>query len=266
MELPIAGQSETATPAGLVRYAHRARLMLGRTVGEETPLEHASHLADPRHPDLPHGNRIADLHFPRDEDPATIVQSLPGRNAPLAPLALRTAGPAPEAARAALEAAGWVPRPRRLLRLAIERRRDPAGPAPQLVPARAAYAEIRALYHQTGQRLGLPDPAAEADARVSFLDEVRYEVFLARLSGRPEAACGVLTVAETGVLGELDTLQPDPGHPVTAALLAAVIEHCRRALHEHVLADVSAGGPAESLLEAIGFETVADLFEWERDA
>jgi GNAT superfamily N-acetyltransferase len=137
----------------------------------------------------------------------------------------------------------------------------------QVIPARSAYADYRRLHAATnaGELPAGASPGDWAASRCDLLDEARLDMFLGRLDRVPAGAAGVLTLGNQGVVTGLFTGPAHRRRGLARTLMGWVIEHCRRAQFEQVIADLpdEADGAA-SLLGTLGFAPSGSYVGFER--
>ena len=102
---------------------------------------------------------------------------------------------------------------------------------------------------------------AAAAAGVRY--EGRTDVMLALLAPGSTVA-GVFTLGEIGVISPAYCRMAHRGKGVALALMASVLEHCRRSLFKHVIVDRSDSCPAIAFYERLGFSRVASYRRYRR--
>lgn len=257
MDLPIAQSSYQPTPATLVREACRARVVLSRTLAEETQLGIATAFQSPAYPRLTLANHAAELRL-SDESSLEQTQAhwddLMGRfdQLGLPCLALTPNRPTmpPALASLALEQS-YRPMRRRVLRAASYAASGQTIPHLQVIPARAAYSELPAVASAARDVLEPVGSAAEAkmgSALKDCLDEPRLNLLLARLHGRPVGLAGVLVLGPAGVLWPPACLETVDDPRLPSVLLEAVMDQCQRSMLERVLVDLPEPDPQKQPL------------------
>lgn len=256
MELPVHQPNDTASPPALLRAVHRGEVIMARTYAEEAPLDAATAYTAPDFPDFGSGNFAIDLQ-PADDGPRAAEGLLDAIdqhftdhqtcchvllcNQPTWPPALR---------RSAL-ARGFDPQPLQVLELTAYQRPAKLNAVLQIIPARAAVAQLRDL-------LGGPK-STWARAAVAQLDEPRLDMLLARLDGQPVGAAGVLTLGQIGLITDVYAATSARRRGVGKALLASLIDLCSRAQFEKVILSHDPGcGPATQFYTGLGFTPALD--------
>jgi GNAT superfamily N-acetyltransferase len=258
MKLPLAGQEDRASPDALVRAVKRAAVILARTVAEETALDGATVFVGAEYAHAARANHATDLRLGPDTAASPLLDRIDDhfRSAAARCLRLRAAETHwPAALADAARARGFASAGREVWRLDGYRRPSQARGDVQIIPARAAYGEIGRLY---------PDDAATAAIAGRELDEPRLDALLGRVDGRPVGMAGVLSLGQVGVLWPVHVAAEHRGRGIGAALLAAVIELCQRAVFEQVIVELNAGCPAGRLYARVGFEAAAEFDDFER--
>jgi ribosomal protein S18 acetylase RimI-like enzyme len=263
MELPIAKESYRPSADTLVRAQKRADVILARTAAEETDLESAIAFANPVRPNVRMINFAAEVRVPQGQDAdaaiAEIVTHFRQRGATCHGLSSSsTVWPAPlaEAARRA----GYRPWISRLYRLESYRPPAKRHAKLQIIPARAAYAEVHRLHERGAVTEWNADAKLAkdlADTHVDFLDESRLDAFLGRIDQKPAGIVTVLTLGNVGVICDVHTHIDFRRQGVAATLMDHAIDHCQRALFESVVLETRDDNePACALYESLGFRLV----------
>lgn len=263
MKLPIAQESYRPSPQTLVRAISRTRVILGRAAGEETPLDGATALTQPRRPGVRCANFAADLHVSASADADQILRGVfdhfHDRRTICHALTCSDAR-WNEAFTPAAVAAGYQPRRKHVFLLDHYRPPKHIHPSLQIIPARSLYPQLGAFYEQMARQDHHADGAAARDlaqAMIDQLDEPRLEVFIGRLDRKPVGCAGVLTLGNIGVISPAYTEPGRRGQGVAGALMAAILEHCARAQFEQVILERSEGCPSIPFYRAMGFEPVS---------
>ena len=270
MELPIAPSSYQPSPDALIRAAKRAEMILARTVAQETQLDAATLFVHPDRPRVGLANLAMEVRLPDGLDAHAVVRQIldPYEQAHAVCFKLQAAEAQwPESLAHALSEQGYQPVARCVHALTRQRstqhRADSgtSGGDLQIIPARAAYAQLRNWYQSLAARESPDIPTQveqEADTRIDLLDEPRLEMFFGRIQGQPVGTAGVLTLGQIGVLHGLCV---DPQHPqgafIQQALLTQVIDHCARAQFEQVIVDLPKDEQATHPYRHLGFEPTA---------
>ena len=269
MQLPIAPSSHEPAAATLVRAARRAAAILARAIAGETgAVDGAQVFHSEAYPWAPDANGALDVTLPAGVEPAAQVAAIDAAlPAGHAKRAWCSDEPWPAGLDRAFVDAGWSPRPRTVMILRAYREPSPTTAGLQVIPARSAYTDYRRLHEETpvAEQPTGASPKDWAASRIDLLDESRLDVFLGRLDRVPVGAAGVLTLGNQGVVTGMFTSPAHRRRGVARTLLGWVIDHCRRAQFEQVLADLPGDAlGATSLLRSLGFATVASYVGFEK--
>jgi hypothetical protein len=280
MELPISKQSYLPSADTFIRAIKRANAIFARTGAEETAIDGAILYSDKNRPQVACVNYASDMQVGPDVAPGA---------APSEPQAADIAS-----AQSLLEAitdhfakqnsrCHWFEAtaqqwPPALLRVFHDLGAhdskwhvlmlDRPGPVVdarvnkeiQIIPARAAYAEARALFlTMANEEHRLAGAPAEqfADAMIDQLDEPRLDMFIGRFNQRPVGVIGVLTLGNLAVLWPAFTPIAGRGKGVAGTLMQHTLEFSRRAQFEQLLIDRHDGCPAIPFYNNFGFKPVA---------
>lgn len=263
MELPIAPQTYQPSAEALVRAAKRAGATISRALAEETPLEGAVAFTNAARQGVAAANCAVELQT--DGVGAGVLLDRIEAHFQKAGARCRLVHYAeqdwPEELSRALESRGYRPSVRRVFQLREHCRPKLVDPRVQIIPARAAYGQLRQFYVTMAQRDPQECdgvlPQEFASARVDELDETRLDRFLARLGGEPVGVADVLTLGQIGVLGGVYTLPERRSGGLGVTLVAHAIEYCQRAQFEHVVLELAENCRATAFYEALGFRAVA---------
>lgn len=262
MELPIAKQSYLPSTEALVRALRRADMVLARTAAEEAELDSATVFTNPARPEVQMVNAAAEVRVPEGTTADAVLAEIDAHFEQRGLRCLQwdaaeAEWPAP--LRGALAARGCREEVWRLMLLDEPLPLSRVNPRLQVIPGRAAYAELRRLHAHAAKASGVSDDIAGqmADTRVDHHDEPRLESLLGRLDGTPVGLVNVLTLGNIGVITEIVTDPDSRRQGVASTLLDHALEFCKRALFEQVILGVADGCPARSLCEAAGFKAVA---------
>jgi ribosomal protein S18 acetylase RimI-like enzyme len=262
MELPIAAESYQPSPGALLRAANRAELMLAKMAGTETVLDGAVAIINASRPEVRMVNFAAELSMlPGSTADAlldAVLAHFAAENATCWKLYTPDGTWSDDLARAAA-ARGFVPQQSMLMKVRKQRAVTQANEKLQVIPARAAYGELRAL-NRVGAQYWTDDPALLddlADTLVDHYDEPRLEGFLGRLDRKPVGIAAVVTLGQIGVITEVFTHPDYRGQHVASTLLSHVMDHCVRAQFEQVVLEVDPDNAAAiGLYESLGFAEV----------
>ena len=272
MELPVAKASYQPSTDALVRAIKRVNVMLARVLAQETPLDGAVAFTSADLPRIDFANAAYDVELRDGDDPNALLNRIDAHfaDAGLTCHMLHSAAahwPAPLAE--AIESRGYA-------KVTAEvRRLDHYAPPTrvlhdlQIIPARAAYGELHALFTEEAraERGGDDDFADQwARAMIDRLDEPRFEFFLGRIDRRPAGVAGVASLGQMGVIDGVYTAPAYRRRGLCATLMAHTLEHCQRALFEHVILETIPGSDAARLYERMGFRSVATIVGYHRGA
>jgi GNAT superfamily N-acetyltransferase len=126
----------------------------------------------------------------------------------------------------------------------------------QVIPARASYREVRAIYRRMAQTDFHGDETLAsqlASVMVDRLDEPRLDLFLGRMDRKPVALGGVFTQAQTGVLVPIYVDPGMRGKRLGQTMLSHMLEHCLRAQLQQLIVDRSPGCYAIPMYQKAGF-------------
>jgi GNAT superfamily N-acetyltransferase len=256
MELTIAPQSYRPSDDSLILALKQATLAMSRMVSQETQLDGTIALSNPDAPLIRQANRAASWdgtpgsftslieHYTEQQLNALVIDS--------------EAALLDEAQIQLAKQHGYKADTRQLLVMAQFIAYDNMNTDLQVIPARAAYRETKAIYARMAQTDFGGDAALTqqlCDVMVNRLDEPRLDLFLGRMDRKPVALCGVYTQGQTGVLVPV-YVDPDMrGKRLGITMLNHVLEHCARAQLQQVILDRSPGCYAIPMYEKAGFVT-----------
>jgi putative acetyltransferase len=270
MDLPIAPQTYQPSADALVRAIKRVDVMLARTAAVETPLDVATVFT---HADRPHVHMVnfaADVRCPEGQTSAQVFDAIDTAFAQAGTSCFRVmAADTHWSADLAAEAQvrGYAKSSRQLLLL--QSYTPPSlNEALQVIPARAAYPQMRAFSRQAAideQHVDARVADDLAATQIDHLDEPRVEAFLGRLDGE---AAGVVKLVTLGQIGVIDDVYVAPAfrrRGVAATLLAHTMDHCQRALFEQVILEVDAADrEAQRLYTRLGFKPATEFHHYQR--
>lgn len=263
MELPIAKQSYLPPAEALVRAIRRADAALAACTSEQESLDAGTvYLASGRAA-VPFANFAADLRLPEGvaapDAVASVLAPFKAVNVRCAWLdANESAWPAPLAD--AASAVGFAPLSHTVFLLDGYKPAPPRNQPPQIIPARSSYPLVRQIFERQAVTEYRAQGAAIkefASAFVDQLDEVKAELFLALIDGRPAGVAGVLGLGQIGVLIPAYTNPDFRGKGVAGALMAHVLDFASRALFENVIIHRHDGCPAIPFYTSLGFKPAA---------
>ncbi len=264
IELPIAPTSYQPSTDTLVRAIKRVDAILARTVSDETPLESATVFISPARREIGFANFAADLRLDEKTNPESVLDPIDE--------CFEQAGARcsrfdsvdqhwPDALAQAIGRRGYQPAQRWVYVLSRKPLPDAPSGRVQIIPARAAYTQLRRWYGSVArsQHAGI-----YADACVDLLDEPRLETFLGRLDGEPVGTCGVVSLGQVGVVHGLHVVTGARGEQIGLSLLTHLIEHCARAQFAQVVVELGEGDARAALFESLGFERVTSFIRYGR--
>lgn len=261
VELPIAQESYQPAPAALVRAVRRARVILARTAADEAGIENATAFIRPDRPSVSAINLVADLALDDDISEADAESWLDTVDAHFETSDIRCLRLAPSEAQpppALIEAAakrGYTPRESNLFLLTAYQHGAHDDTQLQIIPARAAYPQLPALFEQSAPN---SEGAKEiARTRIDYLDEPRLDVFLGRVDDRSAGFVSLLSLGQIGLIESVFTTKDYRRRGVAMRLLDHAIELCERAQFEQVIAALPQGDEAATLFERMGFTAIA---------
>jgi len=267
MDLNIARQpGQKATPDALVRAVKRADAILARMVAEEKYLDGATAYTAPQRPGVALANAASDLRVPPGVVPSAVVDVVEKYFASQGVTCHRldaTEMTWPEALEAEAQRRGY----RRVINevAALQRYASPGvSMGVQVIPARAAYAQLRSLLEEHHQRAGLDAAATEQHvaAVIDQFDDPRLEGFLARVERKSAGFASLLTLGNIGVVLDLFADDPTGDGAVINTLAHRLFDHCLRAQFEQVIVRLSEKDDRAPLFSTLGFRTVAQYVSY----
>ncbi|MCC7193396.1 MAG: GNAT family N-acetyltransferase [Phycisphaeraceae bacterium] len=270
MELPIARQSYLPSAEALVRALRRADEVLVRTAAEETELAGATVFSNLARPDIAIVNRATQVRIPEGMTAEAVLSEIDAHFASrgLRCLQWEAVDPTwPAPLREALTARGCREEVMQLLLLDRPVPLTQQNSRLQIIPGRAAYAELRRLLVRIAKsRSEASDDFAArlADTQIDHHDEARLESLLGRLNGTPVGLVNVLTLGNIGVITRIATDPDFLDQNVASTLLSHALEFCRRVLFENVVLGLTADDPAQSLSQAAGFKPITTFSIYRR--
>lgn len=263
MELHVAGQpGRKTTGDGLIRAIKRADAVLARCSSEETYLDCGTAYVQRARPAVAAANLAMELRIPAGSDAEQVIARLLAHFAaagvPCHSLDANDADWPAELPAAAMRH-GYRPVKRQVLELR-NATAPAAGAAVQVIPGRAALAEVAALHRARALAMGVgPDAAgAIADTCLDHLDDPRIDVLLARAQRKPVGLVSVLTLGNIGVVLDLFS-DASAGPDIRPTLAARLLEHCQRSQFEQVIIGLGEGDDRLAFVESLGFEPVAQF-------
>ena len=268
MELPIAPQQNQPSPDAMVRAVRRARMIVARMVGEETALGRATAFTNRDRPGVRLANCAFEVEARQEGNEPSVLREIKAhfeQHGVTCHTIDAGAADWPPALVSQFESGGYGGRKKTVFLMRDYRR--PAGIHEdlQVIPARAAYGELRPFYESMARSEFGADHTLATDfaaVMIDRLDEARLELFLGRLDGRPVGVAGVVTLGNIGVFDPAYTDPEHRGKGIGAAMAAHTFDHCQRALFEQVLIERSEGCVSIPFYEALGFERAAEFVRY----
>ena len=260
MDLHVIKKS-VATPDVLVRAVKRALAILARLIATETYLEGATAFSSADRSLLASANQATDLRLPPGVSAAKVLDTI---DVHFAASTVRCASldaselDWPADLQAAIESRGWRA-VRRNVYLLSDYVPPVANAAVQVIPGRAAYAELRLALtdHVARQHHDAARVTQQVEAAMDQLDDSRIDVFLARQARKPVGVASLLTLGNIGVVLDLFDLSSHDSSDVFVTLAARLFDHCLRAQFEQVLLCLDEGDAQLPRFAALGFKAVA---------
>lgn len=254
MELPISQQSYRPSDESLIHALKQATLAMSRMVSEETTLDGAIAMDNPDAPLIRIANRVAS--WDGDEHSLTnVLHHFDGKS--LTPWVIDCTQSTLDATQIALaQSHGYHADTRQLLVMTQFKPYDAMNNELQVIPARAAYREVKTIYRRMAETdFGGDESLASQLATVmtNRLDEPRLDLFLGRMAGQVVSLGGVYTQGQIGVLIPI-YVDPDMrGRRLGLTMLTHVLEHCQRAQLQQLIVDRSPGCYAIPMYAKAGF-------------
>jgi len=206
MELPVSPHSYQPSTEALVRAIKRADRILARMAAEETEEDGFTAYTHPGRPAIHMCNFAAELRAPGDATADGLLDAIAAhfhRRGCRCFTLVANEMTWPDDLAAAAERRGYRPAPRRLYLLTDYRPPPRVNEQLQIIPGRAAYAELRDFHHARAVQtydINDQDAADLAAAQIDHLDEPRRETFLGRLEGQPVGLVNLVTLGQIGVI------------------------------------------------------------------
>ena len=188
MELTVAPQSYRPSDDSLILALKQATIAMTRMVSEETTLEGAIAFTNPDTPLIRQANRAASW----DGSPQSLAHLIEHyQQQQLNALVIDCEHASLDESQVQLASQnGYTADTRQLLVMAQFNAYDKMNTDLQVIPARAAYREVKTIYARMAQTDfgGDPDLAKQlCDVMVNRLDEPRLDLFLGRMDRKPVA-------------------------------------------------------------------------------
>lgn len=271
MELPVAPQTYSPSTDALIRAVKRADRILARMAAEEAECDGFTVFTNPSRPQVHMANYACEVRIPDGLSPAQLLDRIEAHFAALSCRCHRLVGNDiiwPDDSANSIEARGFTPIKRQVYLLTHYAAPAQLNEKLQIIPARAAYVQLRALYKTSAlSQYDMADDDADhlADTHIDHLDEPRSESFLGRLDGKPVGAVNLVTLGQIGVIENLFTDKAVRNQGVASTLLAHAIDHCQRALFEQVILETDQNNvAAQRLYERFGFKPAAEYHYYQR--
>lgn len=273
MDLPVISVQPGASPEELVRAAMRSRVILARTAAEETVLDGATVLTNPKRP----GDALVNLACEigsggagETDNADALIELVLGRfsEAGTTCHAMYDGLQWPAPMREAVERPGYHRSQTVVHRLVSYRQAENTHNDLQIVPARSCYRDLGPLFTAAATGLHHARPEAVDDVAATLtdhLDEPRLELFLGRVGGQAVGYCGLVTLGQTGVLYNAFVHPDHRAGGYGRHLLAHTLDHCVRAQFQQVIVELPPGCPATPLYKRAGF-VEAVTYDWYRAA
>ncbi len=268
MELPISSDSYASGPAALVRSVKRSQLIMQSVLMDAKEVDDAAYFVDTERAGVREANGAYEVV---DDGTGKVLDDLEagygdsGR-------CLWVVGNAEKWEDETLEKAvglGYGVKDFQVLRLTEYKRETGVGESVQVLPARAVMKQLKGFYEMMAGRdwgYGAGDLAVKAaGVHMDYLDESRLDIFAGRIDKEIVGTAGVLTLGQTGVVMEVFVNSEVRGKGVGKKMLETVVDHCERALFDHVLVAIPEGCPATGFYEGLGFEKVGGYRVLARD-
>lgn len=269
MKLPIAQESYQPSAGTLRRAATRAELTLARTAGTETVLDGAVAIVNTSRPGVHMVNFAGDVSVPQGSTAEAVLDEVLAHFADAGATCwtLYTVdGTTSDDLTNAAEARGFEPQQTILMKVRQRRAVSGLNDQLQIIPARAAYGELRELYRADAAELMDDTTIREhlVESSVDHYDEPRLEGFIGRLEGKAAGIVAVVTLGQIGYISDVFTLPQVRRLHVARTLLSYLLDHCARAQFEQVLLEVEPENePAIALYKSMGFAEIARMTSYQ---
>ena len=269
MELPIASESYQPSPQVFIRAVKRVTTILARTVAQETTLDTATIYTHPNRQDVRSANFAADLHLSEGIEAEVAVAEVLDhfqRAGTCCHMFFSADERWEHSLSQCLENRGYRAATKHVYLLKCHTRiQTPAGL--QIIPARAAYDDLRIFYgHMARDELRADERLAThlAETMIDHLDEPRLELFLGRLEGQTVSVAGITTLGQIGVISPAYTHPKHRGNRISSAMLSHTLDYCARAQMEQIILERKEGCYSTPFYEKMGFKQVASYVKYVR--
>jgi len=269
MELHVLKQkSGSVSPDAMIRSIKRAQAIIARPMSLETQLDGATAYTSPKYSAIAIANGVMDVRIVEGGSAGAVVDAIDARFAEAGTTCLRFE--CNEMNWPADIASLLKQRECRAIRQGVyqllQYQPATASPAVQVIPGRAAYAQVGKLFRAIAMERSHSEVAADqwADAIIDQLDDSRIDLFLARKERVVVGGASVLTLGNVGVILDWAALAGDASEEVWQTLSARVIDHCQRAQFEQVLISLDEGDARIARFVAMGFVLAASYERYER--
>lgn len=254
MKLTIAPQSYRPSDESLILARKEAITAMTRMVAQETALEGAIAFDNPEAPLIRQANRVASWDGKPDSFDAVVAHYADKQHDALVIDCIDPMLDKTQINHAMAQ--GYCLDTRQLFVMAQFKPYEAMNTNLQVIPARAAYREVKTIYHRMAETdFGGDEQLASQLATVMMdrLDEPRLDVFLGRMDGKVVSLGGVYTQGQTGVLIPIYVDPDRRGNRLGSTLLTHVLEHCHRAQFQQIIVDRSPGCYAIPMYAKAGF-------------
>ncbi len=235
MKLPILPQHQTVDSQALIRAIKQTAVAMGRVASEEQNLQGATVFTRPDCPDI----RVANFAAEFDGTEAALDMLRQRKNCLVIDPIEATLDPS-------LKYEGYETVTKKVFSMRQYIEPDKIHRSLQIIPARAAYREVRELYQQMVS-------ADLASVMVDRLDEPRLELFIGRLNHKPVALAGFFCQGQVGVLVPAYVIPEARKQSLGVTMLVHALEHCLRAQLPQVILDRTEGCSSIPLYQRVGF-------------
>ncbi|CAN5584954.1 hypothetical protein BH10PLA1_BH10PLA1_10710 [soil metagenome] len=262
MPLPIL---KTPVESDLIRLFHRMTLHYTQHLGETTPLDVGTAIANPQLSDVYDANVLLDAALPAGVSPADAVAMVNAhftsvgcvwRSCVVNPsVDVATTKPLADY----LLANGGEAVVNDVLYLA----KQPTGairelPGLRIIPARASYKHARQLAEINARESG--EGSQRVEALMLHLDDSHWDALLALQDGQPIASIGVLAVGDAGLIDDVYVRPEERHRGVGLTMMSRAMEICARSLFKHVMLSVLPDNVAgQALYAKLGFKKIGQF-------
>ncbi len=259
MPLPIL---KTPVESDLIRLFHRMTLHYTQHLGETTPLDVGTAIANPKLSAVYDANMVLDAALP---DGVSVEDAVMEANTHFAQQGsvchkwVMNPSAKPETTKPLVDyllERGAGQQPADILYLAKQSQsvvREIGGL--RIIPARASYRQARELAEQAANETWSCPQLA--DAAMLHLDDPHVDALIALRDGKPIASVLVLAVGEGGLIEKVYVVPEARRQGVGRTMMSRAMEICARSLFKHVmLAVLPDNAPAQALYASLGFKKI----------